>query len=64
MKNGFVKVAAATPVVRLADTKANCEAHIALAQKAYDEGSFEDIAYFEPFYLKDFVVTTSKKRLF
>ena len=38
MKNGFVKVAAATPVVRLADTKANCEAHIALAQKAYDEG--------------------------
>ena len=38
MKNGFVKVAAATPVVRLADTKANCEAHIALAQKAYGEG--------------------------
>ncbi|MBQ3260345.1 MAG: tRNA (adenosine(37)-N6)-threonylcarbamoyltransferase complex dimerization subunit type 1 TsaB [Alistipes sp.] len=35
-----------------------------LAQKAYDEGRFEDIAYFEPFYLKDFVVTTSKKRLF
>lgn len=38
MKNGFLKVAAATPVVRLADTKANCEAHIALAQRAYDEG--------------------------
>ena len=38
MKNGFVKVAAATPVVRLADTKANCEAHVALAQKAYGEG--------------------------
>ncbi len=38
MKNGFLKVAAATPVVRLADTKANCEAHIALAQKAYGEG--------------------------
>ena len=38
MKNGFVKVAAATPVVRLADTKENCEAHIALAQKAYGEG--------------------------
>lgn len=35
-----------------------------LAQKAYDEGRFEDIAYFEPFYLKDFVVTTSKKRMF
>ena len=38
MKNGFVKVAAATPVVALANTRANCEAHIALAQKAYDEG--------------------------
>ena len=38
MKNGFVKVAAATPVVRVADTKANTEAHIALAQKAYAEG--------------------------
>ena len=38
MKNGFLKVAAATPVVRLADTKANGEAHIALAQKAYGEG--------------------------
>ena len=35
-----------------------------LAQKAFEEGSFEDIAYFEPFYLKDFVVTTSKKKLF
>lgn len=35
-----------------------------LAQQALDEGRREDIAYFEPFYLKDFVVTTSKKRLF
>ncbi len=35
-----------------------------LAQQALDEGHTEDIAYFEPFYLKDFVVTTSKKRLF
>ncbi len=38
MENGFLKVAAATPVVRVADTKANVEAHIALAQKAYGEG--------------------------
>ena len=35
-----------------------------LAQEALDEGRTEDIAYFEPFYLKDFVVTTSKKKLF
>ena len=38
MKNGFLKVAAATPAVRVADTKANAAAHISLAQKAYDEG--------------------------
>ncbi|WP_418990852.1 tRNA (adenosine(37)-N6)-threonylcarbamoyltransferase complex dimerization subunit type 1 TsaB [Alistipes sp.] len=35
-----------------------------LAQEAFDAGRTEDIAYFEPFYLKDFVVTTSKKKLF
>ena len=35
-----------------------------LAQQALDEGCTEDIAYFEPFYLKDFVVTTSRKKLF
>lgn len=35
-----------------------------LAQQAFDTGRTEDIAYFEPFYLKDFVVTTSKKKLF
>ena len=35
-----------------------------LAQRALDEGRTEDIAYFEPFYLKDFVATTSKKKLF
>lgn len=35
-----------------------------LAQQALDAGHTEDIAYFEPFYLKDFVVTTSKKKLF
>ena len=35
----------------------------ALAQRAFDAGQFEDVAYFEPFYLKDFVATVSKKNL-
>ncbi len=35
-----------------------------LAQQALDAGRTEDVAYFEPFYLKDFVVTTSKKKIF
>ena len=34
-----------------------------LAQKAFDEKRFEDLAYFEPFYLKDFVATVSRKQL-
>ena len=35
-----------------------------LAEQAFVARQFEDVAYFEPFYLKEFVVTTSKKRLF
>jgi tRNA threonylcarbamoyladenosine biosynthesis protein TsaB len=34
-----------------------------LAEKKYQEQQFEDVAYFEPFYLKDFVATVSKKSL-
>jgi len=35
-----------------------------LSQLAFDKfqnKEFEDVAYFEPFYLKDFVVMTKKK---
>ena len=35
-----------------------------LAFKAFNERRFEDVAYFEPFYLKDFVATVSKQNLF
>ena len=34
------------------------------ALSAYKEKRFEDVAYFEPFYLKEFVATVSKKKLF
>ncbi len=37
-----------------------------LSQLAFDKfqkKQFEDVAYFEPFYLKDFVVTTAKKKV-
>ena len=33
------------------------------AMKAYKEKRFEDVAYFEPFYLKEFVATVSKKKM-
>lgn len=32
-----------------------------LALKKYEENKFEDVAYFEPFYLKEFQATTPKK---
>jgi tRNA threonylcarbamoyladenosine biosynthesis protein TsaB len=32
-----------------------------LSYKAYSQNKFEDIAYFEPFYLKDFLITTKKQ---
>lgn len=31
--------------------------------EAFDAGHFEDLAYFEPFYLKDFITTVQKKNL-
>ena len=34
-----------------------------LAEKKNAQGDFEDVAYFEPFYLKDFVAVKSKKLL-
>ena len=34
-----------------------------LAEKAYAAQDFKDVAYFEPFYLKDFVASTPKKLL-
>ena len=45
-------------------TQPQALAMAAPAQKAFESGAFEDVAYFEPFYLKDFVATTSKKKLF
>ena len=35
-----------------------------LADAASTQKRFEDVAYFEPFYLKDFVATVSRKKLF
>ena len=34
------------------------------AESAYNSGKFEDVAYFEPFYLKDFQTTTPKNKIF
>lgn len=44
--------------IEVAHTAANM---VPLAHQLFDSGKFVDVAYFEPFYLKDFVVTKSKK---
>jgi len=36
---------------------------ITLAAKAFESKRFEDVAYFEPFYLKEFVATTPKEKV-
>ena len=37
---------------------------IEFSEKAFSENNFEDVAYFEPFYLKDFVAGIPKKNIF
>lgn len=36
---------------------------VSLAEKAYNKGQFEDAAYFEPFYLKEFQATIAKNKV-
>ncbi len=52
------------PNARFIQCHPNAAAMLAPALKAYRTGRFEDVAYFEPFYLKEFVATVSKKKLF
>lgn len=63
--NGAAKCAGTlSEKVKLIDIAPSARGLARLAQEALDAGRTEDIAYFEPFYLKNFVVTTSKKKLF
>lgn len=42
----------------------NSAAHMSgLAYEAFQHGRVEDLAYFEPYYLKDFVITAPKKKV-
>lgn len=50
--------------VQLIDVAPSARGLVEPAFEAFKAGRHEDVAYFEPFYLKDFVVTTSKKKLF
>lgn len=41
----------------------HAEDMVELAEKAFAEKNFVDVAYFEPFYLKEFVATTPKNKV-
>jgi len=47
----------------LPNIKASARHMVELVWQAYNNNHFEDVAYFEPFYLKDFVATVSKKNM-
>ena len=50
--------------VRLVEVTPSARGLVKPAYEAFRHKKFEDIAYFEPFYLKDFVVTPSSKKIF
>jgi len=51
------------PNAHFADLSASAAGMLRPALAAFEQQQFVDTAYFEPFYLKDFVVTTPKKTL-
>jgi tRNA threonylcarbamoyladenosine biosynthesis protein TsaB len=61
--DGAAKAAEVLPGVRLVKAVASARGLCAVAEEKLRAGLTEDAAYFEPLYLKDFVVTTSKKQL-
>ena len=57
------KVLESRNAIFVSDIKASAQHMSELAFRAYTKKQFEDVAYFEPFYLKDFIATVSKKNL-
>ncbi|MDR2885955.1 MAG: tRNA (adenosine(37)-N6)-threonylcarbamoyltransferase complex dimerization subunit type 1 TsaB [Rikenellaceae bacterium] len=62
--DGAAKCREALPWATFVDVTPSARGQAALSAEAFAAGRFEDVAYFEPFYLKDFVIKTSTKKLF
>lgn len=59
----FVELFATTKNVAVVSGFLNSGAHLSkLSYDRYELGKFEDLIYFEPFYLKDFIASTPKQR--
>ena len=52
------------PNAVFAQVNPRADAMLVPALQAFEQKRFEDTAYFEPFYLKQFIATVSKKQLF
>lgn len=61
--NGAAKCSEVLDDALLVSVAPSARGIVALAEEAFNAGNFEDLAYFEPFYLKDFIVIPSKKKL-
>lgn len=61
---GKCRDAIASPGSLFIQTCPKAGAMASLAEEALKAGDIKDCAYFEPFYLKQFIATTSKKKLF
>lgn len=61
--NGAAKCSELLPDATLVAVSPSARGIVRLAEEAFNNGKFEDIAYFEPFYLKEFLVIPSKKKL-
>jgi len=57
------KSAINSPNATFADISASATGMIDIATEKFANSDFVDVAYFEPFYLKDFVATTPKKKV-
>lgn len=61
--NGAAKCAELLPGATFVRIASSARGLVALAEAAYREGDFADVAYYEPYYLKDFVATKSRRNL-
>ena len=61
--NGAAKCTELLPDAILVSVSPSARGIVRLAEDAFNASKFEDIAYFEPFYLKEFLVIPSKKKL-
>lgn len=59
--DGAQKAVELLPWAEFIDIKVSVRGMVSLAFAAFEQGNTEEIAYFEPLYLKDFVVKSAKK---